>query len=97
MAFSLLVFFKKFLNNLKIHLTLLGLWSSPVMTTPLHGVGPQFESGQAHFFCASDLVAMIGPCQGSHPGILAYAKIGNSSPGWRILFFVETFKYQSKF
>ena len=44
------------------------------MTTPLHGVGHQFESGRAHLLarkarklafqvCASDLVAMIGPCQ----------------------------------
>ena len=38
-----------------------------VMTTPLQGVDPQFESGWAHSFCGGDLAAMIGRCQRSHP------------------------------
>ena len=39
------------------------------------------------FICGSDLVAMIGPCQGSHPRISL--EIGNSNLGCRIFFFRE--------
>ena len=61
-----------------------------LLTKPLKGVNPRFESGWAH--CGSDLVAMIGRCQRSHPRILEILGSGIQISAAAYFFFISVRK-----